>query len=414
MATPTHLLTIQRGTRVLRTVPLTDMPIYIGRADAILKRNLDANDVTIPRRAASLNVDPTHAGTLVITNTHKRNQLVMTLPNGEACDLKPDEEMPIPSGVTLWHDVKLLYTLAQPSIYSQDTEEDDPTDDEAPGGDADLPTGCAKGGVECASKVARGSKRTASDAHAERDEAKEAEGGKDGLLIGRVEFRVDFGAQLHSGDATSCLADALAHGLEVDKHSVRAGIGDDHSFARATQYIDEAHPEWALVKSTAAFMLKGGIEKALLHAPVGRLILSVSYRCGDGVKRYHCAFYDAGFEWAHEDPESGATLCGRGVLKDNQCDVAVHLAMESDRQSTEAARAFFQAPYALPMRIEAVYALVPRSGAAVAAAVLRAPKRQKLDAPCDIQHGVAPTALTPPEEPASQPFNLYLGETRVT
>ena len=132
MRTPsTHHLTLQRGTRVLRTVPLTDVPIYIGRADAILKRKLDATDGTIPRRAASLNVDPAHAGTLVITNTHERNQLVVTLPTGEACDLKSGEEMAIPPGVTLWNDVKLLYTLAQPSIYSQDTEDDDPTDDEA-------------------------------------------------------------------------------------------------------------------------------------------------------------------------------------------------------------------------------------------------------------------------------------------
>ena len=29
-------------------------------------------------------------------------------------------------------EIKLLYTLAQPSIYSQDTEDDDPTDDAAP------------------------------------------------------------------------------------------------------------------------------------------------------------------------------------------------------------------------------------------------------------------------------------------
>ena len=79
MAAPsTHCLTLQRGTCVLRTVPLTDVPIYIGRKDAILKRKLDATVVTIPRRASSLNVDPAHAGTLVLTNTHDRNQLVVT------------------------------------------------------------------------------------------------------------------------------------------------------------------------------------------------------------------------------------------------------------------------------------------------------------------------------------------------
>ena len=62
-------------------------------------------------------------------------------------------------------------------------------------------------------------------------------------------------------------------------------------------------------------------------------------------------FYDAGYEW--ED----AKLHGRGVLKDNQCDVAVHLAMESDRESKEAARAFLQAPYKMSMRLEAIYEL---------------------------------------------------------
>ena len=112
MATPsTHRLTLQRGTRVLRTVSLTDMPVYIGRADAILERKLNANDVTIPRRAATLNVDPAHAGTLVMTNTHERNHFVVTLPNGETCHLKPDEEMLIPSGVILWHDVDYLTYL---------------------------------------------------------------------------------------------------------------------------------------------------------------------------------------------------------------------------------------------------------------------------------------------------------------
>ena len=72
-------------------------------------------------------------------------------------------------------------------------------------------------------------------------------------------------------------------------------------------------------------------------------------------------------------------LHGRGVLKDNQSDVPVHLAMDSDRASTEAARAFFQEPYACPMRIEAVYEVVPRAE--------RAAKRQKC-APCQIQHGM--------------------------
>ena len=45
-----------------------------------------------------------------------------------------------------------------------------------------------------------------------------------------------------------------------------------------------------------------------------------------------------------------SVLSGRGVLKDNQADVSVHLAEESDRASTEEARAFFQTPYKVATR----------------------------------------------------------------
>ena len=125
-----NAITLQRGMCVLKTIQISDVPIYIGRENAIRKRKLNSNDVTIPRRAASLQVDPVHAGTLVLTNVHERNQLLVTFPDGEVCHLKSKEEMSIPSGVVLWQDVKLLYTLSQLSIYSQDTEDDDPTDDE--------------------------------------------------------------------------------------------------------------------------------------------------------------------------------------------------------------------------------------------------------------------------------------------
>ena len=80
MATPsTHHLTLQRGTRVLRTVPLTDVPIYIGRADAILKRKLDATDVTIPRRAVPRRAFP---GLVAIESTIVRRVILLSLVMG--------------------------------------------------------------------------------------------------------------------------------------------------------------------------------------------------------------------------------------------------------------------------------------------------------------------------------------------
>ena len=222
-----------------------------------------------------------------------------------------------------------------------------------------------------------GRARSIAEVHAVRTIGKEALGDKDGLLIGRGDFRRDFG-QLISGGRTQCLADALAHGLEAEKDVVRLGIGADHCFARATAYIEEAFPEWDLVKSTEHFRVAGGIAFALLNAICGRFVLSMSYM-HDGIKRYHCAYFYADFEWQREDLESGRTVCGRGVLKDNQSDVPVHLAMASDRSNADAARAFFDEPYGLAMRIEAVYELVARGT-----------KRQKCGAICQVQHGGLP------------------------
>ena len=49
---------------------------------------------------------------------------------------------------------------------------------------------------------------------------------------------------------------------------------------------------------------------------------------------------------------------GRGVLKDNQTDVLVHLAEASDANNKLAARAFFQFPYDSTIRIETVNEVV--------------------------------------------------------
>ena len=246
----------------------------------------------------------------------------------------------------------------------------------------------ARSDAEADSTPAHGSgcskTRKRKSASTRHHEAKEAEGEKDGLLVGRHDFQREYGA-LVTGDRTHCLADAVAHALDADHLTVRAGIGANHSFARAIAYVNEAHPEKALVKVTASLMVKGGVELALLNRPAGRLILAMSYTL-DGAKKYHCAFFDAGFEWTRETLDRG-WVRGHGVLKDNQANVLPYLAEPSDRASKEAAREFFQEPYALQMRIEAVYELVAREQLPCAGA-----KRHKCEAPCTIQYGMLPGA----------------------
>ena len=196
----------------------------------------------------------------------------------------------------------------------------------------------------------------APNAHAKRRATKEARPGRDGLLVGRRAFKREYG-ELVTGDTEHCLADALTHALGADQQAVRAGIGADHSFARAAAHVKVAHQHVALKNVSTSFMVTGGVEKALLNVPSGRFILSMSYML-DGVKKFHFALFDAGFEWTRDTLEHG-WVRGRGLLKDNQADVCVHFALPSDGASKEAARAFFQDPYDVPMRIEAVYTLVP-------------------------------------------------------
>jgi hypothetical protein len=190
-----------------------------------------------------------------------------------------------------------------------------------------------------------------------------------------------------TGGRTYCLADALTHALKADQEAVRAGIGDDHSFARAITYVNESHADKALIRVTTSLMVKGGIELALLNRTACLLVLDMSYVIG-GKKLYHCAFFDAGFEWERETLDRGCVR-GRGVLKDNQADVCVHLAELSDADTKDAARAFFQEPYEVPMRIETVYELVPREQMPCARS-----KRQKCEAPCTIQYGILPAGTT--------------------
>lgn len=129
-------VTLSRGGLMVRQISLDDGEVILGRKDAILKRKCQESDVGIPRRAARLDVDAAHPGTLVLTNIHEKADLQMQLPDdqGTVC-LRAQQEMAIPSGIVMWG-VKLSYTLPEPSIWSQDTEDDDATVDDEVGGES--------------------------------------------------------------------------------------------------------------------------------------------------------------------------------------------------------------------------------------------------------------------------------------
>lgn len=123
-------ITLQRGGQVVATFSLEHGPVYIGREHAILKRKLQAKDNCIPRRAACLSVDPHHSGTLSMSNPHEKIELEFQLPDGGNVILRAQEETAIPSGITLWGNMKLHYSLSQPTIWAMDTQDEDATDDE--------------------------------------------------------------------------------------------------------------------------------------------------------------------------------------------------------------------------------------------------------------------------------------------
>ena len=123
--------------------------------------------------------------------------------------------------------------------------------------------------------------------------------------------------------------------------------------------MSASHPDQAFVQATASVMAKGCLELGLRSRRRGRFLLSMSY-LHNHETFVHCAFFDAGFDWTREMLERG-WIRGRGVLKDNQADVLPCLAEASTSITEEAARAFFQKPYAAKMHTLTVYELVPRA-----------------------------------------------------
>lgn len=178
---------------------------------------------------------------------------------------------------------------------------------------------------------------------------------------------------LFSGAKKDCLADATAVVTGDDKHAVRAFLGEDRSFHRATEYVATTHPELVLDNVSDIMLTSpGGVAMALLNCDSGKFVLQQTYTV-DSEVRYHCAALDMGLEWGPVesfDLQTGKVVVksGRGVLKDNQADVKVHLAEASDREKY-AARAFFANPYPKfpDMRISRVYELVSAKEAAVRA-----------------------------------------------
>ena len=124
-------VTLTRSGTVVMNLSLDEGPVTIGRKCAILKRKTRDGDLGIPRCAASLEVDANHPGTLVLTNVHSKIDFDFKLPDdGGAVRLTAYESTSIPSGVVLWNDIVLTYRLPSVSIWSQDTDDGEATDDD--------------------------------------------------------------------------------------------------------------------------------------------------------------------------------------------------------------------------------------------------------------------------------------------
>jgi len=194
-------------------------------------------------------------------------------------------------------------------------------------------------------------------AHARRQKAKDDTTTTKGILVGRRDFQGSHGFLL-SGNSEDCIADAVAMALGIPQAITRDFIGQDHTFICASACVRKLRPGSDLISASAKCMIAGGVELALLRFKVGLFFLKMSYTPdGEKSKGYHCALFDANLLWERDTVERGV-IVGRGVLKDNQTDVLVHLAEKSDRKNQFSARAFFQYPYKCRMRIEAVYELV--------------------------------------------------------
>jgi hypothetical protein len=196
---------------------------------------------------------------------------------------------------------------------------------------------------------------------------KNANSSNKGVLEGRGDFRggvvvdgVLQKQQLVSGGRVHCLPDACAMLLNSCHKVARQFFGTDRSFDRAREYTVFINAEFRLADVSAQMNeTVGGAAFALIKSS-GRYVLQFVYTADDekstpdNPRLYHCAMYDGDLA-----PTEGEKTY-RGVLKDNQSDVGVHFAEDSDRATKEAARAFFAEPYGNRMCIARVYELVTK------------------------------------------------------
>jgi hypothetical protein len=181
-------------------------------------------------------------------------------------------------------------------------------------------------------------------------------GFRDGVVVDGVMQK----QQLVSGGRDHCLSDACAMLLDSCHKVARCFFGTDRSFDRAREYVIFCNSEFRLDDvSTKMTNTPGGAAFALINSS-GRYVLQFIYTADDekstpdNPRLYHCAMYDGDLA-----PTEGEKTY-RGVLKDNQSDVGVHFAEDSDRATKEAARAFFAEPYGNRMCIARVYELVTK------------------------------------------------------
>ena len=222
----------------------------------------------------------------------------------------------------------------------------------------------------------------------QRDAAKMTNSENEGLLVARGAVRAGGGGvkqRVITGGKQDCLADSISYATGDEPVSVRTFFGVDRSFHRAQTYVTEKHPALALDDVSGELLqTPDGVEYALLNKNEGRFIVQQKYTV-DGVRKFHCAYFDAGKPWRREDHELG-WLTGYGWMMDNQSDVPFHLATTSDRNSITAAREFFAAPYPKQpdMRITRVYELVPIEVAKARAMERDAQRALKRKRDCDV------------------------------
>eukprot|EP00036_Acanthoecidae_sp_10tr_P009848 CAMPEP_0182923160 /NCGR_PEP_ID=MMETSP0105_2-20130417/5255_1 /TAXON_ID=81532 ORGANISM="Acanthoeca-like sp., Strain 10tr" /NCGR_SAMPLE_ID=MMETSP0105_2 /ASSEMBLY_ACC=CAM_ASM_000205 /LENGTH=435 /DNA_ID=CAMNT_0025060845 /DNA_START=54 /DNA_END=1357 /DNA_ORIENTATION=+ len=188
---------------------------------------------------------------------------------------------------------------------------------------------------------------------------------RDGRATGRQELLL---SEAKDGQGGTCFPDALCHGLEAlidvtrgTSSHVRARVDSTRSLASGDLAVREVtRGKFRLANVSRMMRLKGGIDFQLLQCETGIFIITLAYWLDDskrGKQLKHCTMFDAGRKMTLQ----GKTY--RGVLKDNQHWIKVHVVEDSDRKTIEGARAFFRkifpSKYFPLIRTVQVFEIVP-------------------------------------------------------